>query len=143
MTWTNRIIWQEGMFLRAQHFQQQDRHFHHLLRSRTAALRPHPWGLTELTVDPGLLAAGRFAVTSAAGVFQDGTPFAIPHDADHPPPLELSTGVRNALVLLALPVLQAGAVEVALDATAIRRYATRGFDAYDTQSGSPQPAELQ
>ena len=25
MSWTNRVVWQEGMFLRAQHFQQQDR----------------------------------------------------------------------------------------------------------------------
>ena len=25
MTWTNRVVWLEGMFLRAQHFQQQDR----------------------------------------------------------------------------------------------------------------------
>ena len=25
MTWSNRVVWLEGMFLRAQHFQQQDR----------------------------------------------------------------------------------------------------------------------
>ena len=25
MSWTNRVVWQEGMFLRTQHFQQQDR----------------------------------------------------------------------------------------------------------------------
>ena len=44
MTWTNRVIWQEGMFLRAQHFQQQDRWLEALVRGRTAALRPHPLG---------------------------------------------------------------------------------------------------
>ena len=47
------------MFLRAQHFQQQDRYLEHLLQARTAPLRPHPWGLTELSIDRDLLAAGR------------------------------------------------------------------------------------
>jgi type VI secretion system protein ImpJ len=26
MVWHDKVVWQEGMFLRAQHFQQQDRH---------------------------------------------------------------------------------------------------------------------
>ena len=47
MTWSNRVVWLEGMFLRAQHFQQQDRWLEALVRDRTAALRPHGWGLTE------------------------------------------------------------------------------------------------
>ena len=34
MTWTNRVVWQEGMFLRAQHFQQQDRWTGALVRGR-------------------------------------------------------------------------------------------------------------
>ena len=34
MTWTNRVVWQEGMFLRAQHFQQQDRWLEMLVRGR-------------------------------------------------------------------------------------------------------------
>ena len=68
MTWTNRVVWQEGMFLRAQHFQQQDRALEAMLRGRTAALRPHPWGITELAIDRDLLATGRFALAHAAGV---------------------------------------------------------------------------
>ena len=42
MSWTNRVIWQEGMFLRAQHFQQQDRWLEALVRGRTGMLRPYP-----------------------------------------------------------------------------------------------------
>ena len=34
MSWTNRVVWQEGMFLRAQHFQQQDRWLEQLVRGR-------------------------------------------------------------------------------------------------------------
>ena len=143
MTWTNRVVWQEGMFLRAQHFQQQDRHLECLVRGRTAALRPHPWGVTEMQLNRELLASGRFAVSAATGVFEDGTPFAVPGETDHPAPLDLPEGTRNALVFLAIPVRQPGAIEVAQADAPEGRYALRDFEAYDTHSGSPQPAELQ
>jgi type VI secretion system protein ImpJ len=142
MSWTNRVVWQEGMFLRTQHFQQQDRWTEQLVRARVQALRPHPWGLVEYALDRDLLGTGRFALASAAGVFEDGTPFALPVEADHPPPLELPESARNVLVYLALPVRQAGAVEVA-DAATEGRYTAKPFEAYDTHSASPQPAELQ
>src|SRR6185312_3783273 len=107
MSWTNRVIWQEGMFLRAQHFQQQDRWLESLLRGRVGALRPHPWGLVEYSIDRDLLSTGRFALASGAGVFEDGTPFVLPGETEHPPPLEPPATARNALVYLALPVRQA------------------------------------
>ena len=34
MSWTNRVVWQEGMFLRTQHFQQQDRWTEQIVRGR-------------------------------------------------------------------------------------------------------------
>jgi type VI secretion system protein ImpJ len=143
MTWTNRVVWQEGMFLRAQHFQQQDRWLEALLRGRVAAMRPHPWGITEMMLDRDLLTTGRFAVASASGVFEDGTPFAIPGETDHPAPLDLPDSARNAVVYLALPVRQPGAVEIAGQDGSEGRYGLHNFEAYDTHSASPQPAELQ
>jgi type VI secretion system protein ImpJ len=144
MTWTNRVVWQEGMFLRAQHFQQQDRWLEATLRARVAALRPHPWGITALDIDRDLLAVGRFAALSAAGVFEDGTSFAIPRDTDHPAPLDVPQNTRNQVVYLAVPIGQAGAVEVASGAAATEaRFSLSGFEAYDTHSASPTPAELQ
>ena len=142
MSWTNRVVWQEGMFLRTQHFQQQDRWTEALVRSRVQALRPHPWGLMSYALDRDLLGTGRFALASAIGVFEDGTPFSLPGESDHPPPLELPDNARNVLVYLALPIRQAGAVEVADSATE-GRYSAKPFEAYDTHSASPQPAELQ
>jgi type VI secretion system protein ImpJ len=142
MSWTNRVVWQEGMFLRTQHFQQQDRWTEQLVRGRVQALRPHPGGLIEYSLDRDLLATGRFALASAAGVFDDGTPFVLPGEADHPAPLDVPDNARNVLVYLALPIRQAGAVEVA-DAATEGRYAARPFEAYDTHSASPTPAELQ
>jgi type VI secretion system protein ImpJ len=142
MTWTNRVVWQEGMFLRAQHFQQQDRWLEMMVRARTAALRPHPWGIIEMMIDRDLLSTGRFALSSAVGVFEDGAPFSIPGETDHPPPLELPENTRNAVVYLAAPIRQPGAVEIAMNGSE-GRYALREFEAYDTHSASPQPAPLQ
>jgi len=141
MTWTNRVVWQEGMFLRAQHFQQQDRWLEMLVRTRAAALRPHSWGVIEMGIDRDLLSTGRFALSSAVGVFEDGTPFAIPGETDHPPPLDLPDSTRNAVVYLAAPIRQPGAVEIAMNGSE-GRYALREFEAYDTHSTSPQPAPL-
>ncbi|MFO1026640.1 MAG: type VI secretion system baseplate subunit TssK [Acetobacteraceae bacterium] len=147
MSWTNRVIWQEGMFLRAQHFQQQDRWIEALVQGRTGVLRPYPWGLTAFAIDRALLAAGRFALGSGAGVFEDGTLFVVPGETDHPPPLEPPATTRNALVYLATPIRQAGANEVGGDLDSEGRYGVKGFEAHDTQPRSsadaPQPAELQ
>lgn len=143
MTWSNRVVWLEGMFLRAQHFQQQDRWLETLVRDRTASLRPHGWGLTEAAINRNLLAAGQFALANASGVFEDGTPFALPGETDQPVPLDLPETTRNALVYLVLPMRQAGSVEVAANGSAEGRYEQRPFEAYDTHSGSPQPAEVQ
>ncbi|NKC34599.1 type VI secretion system baseplate subunit TssK [Falsiroseomonas selenitidurans] len=146
MVWHDKVVWQEGMFLRAQHFQQQDRHFEHLLQARTAPLRPHPWGVTELALDRDLLAAGRFALSGAMGVMEDGTPFAIPGSAEAPLPLDLPEGTRNAVVYLALPLRQPGSPEVANpDAgpeAARARHTLRSFEAFDTHSDSTLAAEL-
>jgi type VI secretion system protein ImpJ len=148
MSWSNRVIWQEGMFLRAQHFQQQDRWTQALVQARAGMLRPYPWGLTACTIDRNLLATGRFALAAAAGVFEDGTPFVLPAETEHPAPLEPAATARNVLVYLATPIAMQGAPEVALaDEETEGRYTVKGFDAYDTQPRShaeaPQPAELQ
>jgi type VI secretion system protein ImpJ len=143
MSWSNRVVWLEGMFLRAQHFQQQDRWLEASLRDRTAYLHPHPWGLTEASINRNLLTTGQFALANASGVFEDGTPFALPGDADQPAPLELPETTRNALVYLVLPMRQDGSAEVASNGSTEGRYGPRAFEAYDTHSGSPQPAEVQ
>ena len=146
MVWHDKVVWQEGMFLRAQHFQQQDRHTAHQLQARTEPLRPHPWGLTEVSIDRDLLAAGRFALSTAAGVLEDGTPFSIPGSVDAPLPLDLPEGTRNAVVYLALPLHQDGNPEVSASEEGpdnLRaRYALRNFSAFDTHSDSTIAADL-
>src|SRR4029077_2224547 len=125
MSWDNKVIWSEGLFLRPQHFQQSDRYFEKLVRGRVAALRPYFWGITDLKLNRDMLALGKFAVDEALGVLEDGTPFSVPEDADHPTPLEVPENTRNSVVYLALPGYQPGALQAApADATeSVARFA--------------------
>jgi type VI secretion system protein ImpJ len=144
MTWDSKIVWSEGMFLRTQHFQQQDRYIERLVRGRTENLRPHPWGVSSLAIDRSLLTTGRFALAEGVGVFPDGTPFAIPEAADHPPPLELSENTRNTVVYLTLPVRQPGGREFGDKNRdgAITRYEASEFEAVDAVAGAESRAQL-
>jgi type VI secretion system protein ImpJ len=107
------------------------------VRGSTAGLAPFSYGLTRLEIDTDLLALGKFAVRSAAGIFPDGTPFSVPGDADHPRPLDLPETARNTAISLVLPARQAGAVETApadlLETAA--RFSVSEHEAIDTNTG--------
>lgn len=111
MSWNNKVIWSEGLFLRPQHLQQADRYMEKFVRGRTQALRGYGWGFTELRINRELLSLGKIAIEYAAGVMEDGTPFAIPDEADQPAPFAPPGNLRNAVIHLALPAYQPGAAE--------------------------------
>lgn len=107
----SRVAWREGLFLRQQHFQQQDRFFDALVTARTGPLRPYPWGVVELKINQDLAALGKFAVERLVGVLPDGLPFSIPGDLPPPEPLDIPGDARDAVIYLTLPARQPGAVE--------------------------------
>ena len=104
MSLHNKVVWSEGMFLRPQHFQQQDRYVEQLVRHCATTFRPHAWGIRELKIDRDLLQTGKLAVSQCSGIMPDGTQFDLPEDASPPLPLDLSEEVENAIVYLALPL---------------------------------------
>ena len=110
-----RVAWREGLFLRQQHFQQQDRHTDALLGSRARSARPYPWGITELAINEDLAGLGKFAITQLSGVLPDGLPFSIPGQLPPPPPLDIPSNTRDAIVYLTLPAHQPGAVEYRIE----------------------------
>lgn len=143
MSWTNPVVWQEGMFLRAQHFQQFGRWTEAQLRARTAALGPFWWGFSDLVVDQKKLETGHFALVSASGVFMDGTPFAIPYDTDNPASLPVEEKSRGTLIYLCVPVPSLDAAQLSHDRNGTGgRYRVEEFSAADTFPGAPDdPAE--
>jgi type VI secretion system protein ImpJ len=108
MSWNNRVVWSEGMFLRPQHFQQHDRYLESLVDGRCRSLLAGGWGFSELRIDEALLTQGKLAIVAAHGVLPDGTPFDIPGDDPVPAPMLVDEGLRDGLIHLALPLKRAG-----------------------------------
>jgi type VI secretion system protein ImpJ len=111
MSWNNKVVWSEGMFMRPQHFQQHDRYLEGLIEGRASALCPYSWGLTELKLDEALLGLGKVGIATARGILPDGTPFNIPADEDPPLAIEFPAGLKDCRVLLALPLRRPGMEE--------------------------------
>ncbi|WP_321799976.1 type VI secretion system baseplate subunit TssK [Caballeronia sp. J97] len=132
MTWHQRMIWSEGLFLEPQHFQQHDRFIEHLVRSHARATEAWSWGWAAVMLDEIALGLGKIALASAFGVLPDGTAFSFPDDAPAPPPLDIPAGARDEIVLLTLPLARAGAKEFDADAGADGRIDGLRFRTTDT-----------
>ncbi|MDA8586568.1 type VI secretion system baseplate subunit TssK [Rhodobacteraceae bacterium] len=98
-----KVVWSEGMFLRTQHFQQQDARLESLVSEAFSAL-PYPWfGFRKLTLDENALAAGLFGVLEAAGHLPDGTAFSISSESMALVSAKVAAGNDNGVVSLGLP----------------------------------------
>ena len=100
----NKVVWSEGLFLRPQHLQQQERYLERFVERRAGSLRPYTWGFSELELESDLLAIGKLGIKRARGVFPDGTPFSMPGDDPLPLALEVDGNWRDQTVFLTLPL---------------------------------------
>jgi type VI secretion system protein ImpJ len=141
----NKIIWAEGMFLRPQHFQQQERYVEHLISGRCLGLQVHDWGFYTLAIDSNLLKIGKLALTECRGIFPDGTPFNLPEDDDLPLPIDIPEDVRNSVVFLSLPLRREGAAEIdsAANTDSLARFRVGEREVKDNNCGSEGQASLE
>jgi type VI secretion system protein ImpJ len=145
MSSNNRVVWSEGLFLRPQHFQQQERHLERYIEGRSRDLRAHSWGFTELELERDLLTIGKLGLRRAAGVFPDGTPFAMPDDDPLPAPLDMTSQVRDQKLFLAIPLRKESARESDRreQVDGIVRYRSKDFEARDITADSNATATLE
>ena len=104
MSWNNKVIWTEGMFLQPQHFQLQDRYFEGFIKNWAAPLYPYSWGFSTIEINTTLLKQGKIQLTKGSGIFPDGTPFDFPSQNDPPLPLDIDPNLRDEDIVLALPL---------------------------------------
>lgn len=142
MSNTSKVIWSEGMFLRPQHFQQQDRYVEQLVEGRCQALAAYGWGFRRLVIDQQLLAMGKVAITEAVGVLPDGTPFSTLDSDTHDLVLDVPPQTRNCRLYLAVPLRRAGAVEVASEQHAVARYVSQALQTADTVSDMGEISDI-
>lgn len=109
----NRVVWSEGLFIKPQHFQQQQRSLEGLLDTRLKGLGQYLYGFLSLELNKEFLSFGRVAISRASGVMPDGMAFDLPDDDEEPIPLEISdASITNQVVYLALPLSTSGVGEV-------------------------------
>ncbi len=85
-----KILWGEGLFLRPQHFQQQDAYHEWRLAQMTRLLHPYAWGVRHIKVDPDALQTGLLRILELQVVFPDGELFNAPMEDELPPPVSLN-----------------------------------------------------
>ncbi|TCO70526.1 type VI secretion system baseplate subunit TssK [Rhodovulum euryhalinum] len=108
----NRVVWSEGLFLRTQHFQQQDRWVEALVRGAMGAAPHQNWGFRRLVLDQAALDAGRVAIEAADGILPDGTPFSLPGTMPAPEPVPVAADTPAGLVRIAVPLETSGTATI-------------------------------
>lgn len=85
MSYTSKILWGEGLFLRPQHFQRQDAYHESRLHHTALSLHPYYRGVRSISFDLDALASGMLRATQLSVIFPDGEPYSAP-GADRLPP---------------------------------------------------------
>lgn len=84
-----KVLWGEGLFLRPQHFQQQDAYHEWRLAQAMRALHPYAWGVRQVKVDADALQAGLLRLLELQVIFPDGEFVHAPGEDELPPPVSL------------------------------------------------------
>lgn len=145
MSDNSRVIWTEGMFLRPHHYQQYTRYLENYIHQRADVARPLNWGFGQLQLDEQLLGLGKIGISRAHGIFQDGTPFAIPNEAEPPRVLDVPQLTKNQQVFLCIPLRRAGGRDLNhdQDQNSLTRYSTFEQSVEDNSTLGGTAADIQ
>ena len=134
---TNKVVWSEGLFLRPQLFQQQERYLEYYAHKRASTITPFFWGFTQYEIDNEALAYGKLVLRICKGVLPDGTPFDIPGHAEPAEPLTITTDHLGKIIWLAVPLRLDNSDETIFDEydrSSLARFCAYDADLHDTNA---------
>lgn len=99
----NKIAWSEGLLLKPQHFQQQERYLEVMLYKQLQYLQGFYWGFYQFSLDNEALIHGKIALKEAKGIFKEGTSFNIAQIDPTPAPISCEESDTNKVVYLCIP----------------------------------------
>jgi type VI secretion system protein ImpJ len=106
----SKVLWDEGLFLRPQHFQQQERYHDARLNQTACALHPYCWGVRRMTMDLDALRNDVLRIEELSLLFPEGEVYRAP-DGDILPPqvrlADLPPDLQTVTYHAALPALRA------------------------------------
>jgi len=138
-----KVVWQEGMLLRPQHFQQNDRYYDQQLKSRTQKLLSHAWGFFSLEIDAQFLNMGKLVISHASGVLPDGSLFEIGNEKE-PLALDVPPNTSSTPVYLALPLVTSNHVETRRpnQRDVLARYTAHESEVADSNAGDGSASQV-
>jgi len=119
MTIPSKVLWGEGLFLRPQHFQQQDQYHEARLHHTAQTLHPYLWGVRHIEWDLDALRADKLRMLSLQARFREGELADAPHSEPLPPAVDLSAlpaTLQEVTFSVALPALAPDGGNVASNA---------------------------
>jgi type VI secretion system protein ImpJ len=146
MTWHNKVIWTEGMFLQPQHFQQHDRFLARQAHLRAGIEQGYGWGFVSVALDSAALTLGKIAISGAHGVLPDGLVFDIPGQDAAPAAFDVPADTRDELVVLAAVLHRPGVAETDAESDAASmppRFLASEVDVGDTNATGERSAPIQ
>jgi len=108
MSAASKLLWAEGLFLRPQHFQQQDRYHEARLHQTAQAVHPYLWGVQSLEWDMPALKNNLLRLDALSAIFRDGELIEAPDCVPLPPALDLSgvpANVQELTCYASLPLM--------------------------------------
>lgn len=105
----SKVLWGEGLFLRPQHFQQQDRYHEARLNQTASALHPYAWGVRRMSIDQDALRNDILRLEQLSLLFPDGELYRAPEGDALPLQVRLSDlphSVQTVTYHAALPSLK-------------------------------------
>ncbi|MBC7798625.1 MAG: type VI secretion system baseplate subunit TssK [Pyrinomonadaceae bacterium] len=142
MSQHRKIVWNEGMLLTPQHFQQWDNYHDETLNARFGSLIAFGYGVLELQINREAIANGKFQLTTCRAILPDGLTIDAPNSAPAPdlrtvdkhfPPEAEKLGVH-----LAIPARKFGAANIQANGAKPNpnlRFLQDGASAVDETSG--------
>ena len=144
MIYRNQVVWNEGLFIKPQHFQQQQRYTEHSINERVLSISRYLYGISQISINPEYLSFGRISIDSAVGIMPDGSIFRVPQDDILPTALEISDAtLTNQIIYLAIPLKNESLLEVDWDNDkGTGRYIARKQEVKDIHSPNGDIAHL-
>ncbi|WP_419712597.1 type VI secretion system baseplate subunit TssK [Pseudomonas sp. NFX224] len=141
--YTHKVIWQEGMLLRPQHFQHNDRYHDHQLKARTQLLGSYTWGFLSLEVDLQFLNMGKLVLNRASGILPDGSLFEV-DGSTSPLALDVPANAGNTSIYLALPLVTGNHIESRRleQSDVLARYVSYSAEVADSNAGDSGVSEV-
>lgn len=140
----NRVVWNEGLFIKPQHFQHQQRFNETNLNTLLNSLISYGFGVTDFSFDEVMLKSNKVSLVKAKGILKDGTVFDTPSHDHITNVLDLSEINRPGyeMIYFGIPNISEVSFEIDDKQYMNRRFIKKNIKVKDTHSAGGYEDEI-